>query len=466
MQPEVTTVINKSETSSVVTLIVGEQRYSIFLPNHESDYIQKKIMAEKKPYELQMLEDIQQRVQQDDLVLDIGANIGNHTLYIAAISGCKVIAFEPNQALIGALLASIELNDLSSRVSVRALGLGKTKAKGHFEKEFPDNLGAQSIVVGDGGIQIVSLDSLQFEQPVKLLKIDVEGMEFQVLQGAEALLRKDRPILYVECQTENDFRSVTGWLDSQGYSYWDTFNATPTHLFLPNEQVDIDRRLSRLQFKDVLGVYKASEKLAATRIRLEDANTKYRTASETISSLKERLAEEKTQHKNTQARLTEESEFLNTRLNEVNLKYRAITEQIPGLKSTIKELTVAKNKAEAALNAVNQDTLLAKQQVAQLQDELAALQIRLAGLDQEHQLQVAQIAALESQLEQERASRQEAETVLLATRQQAEETLHRQESERHALEQERAALNQQVEQLSQHSAHQHETLKLLVLMEN
>ena len=335
--------VNGEKTDELVFLAIDEKQYQIFLPNASTDYIQKKISTEKQPYELPMLQDIKGRVEADDLVLDIGANIGNHTLYLAAIAGCKVVAIEPNQTLAKALLSSVELNGFKDRVAVYALGLGKERTQGHFASELPDNLGAQSIELGTGDIQVVPLDSLEFEQPVRLLKIDVEGMELAVLQGGETLLRKDRPMLYVECQTANDFRCVANWLDTLNYGYWDTFNATPTHLFLPNEKVDLESRITQLQSKAVLDAYESHYKLVEIRAKVNDANLKYREAQAYITSQKERLVQETAARSTIKQRLAEETAMRSTieqRLEEETTARSTIEQRLAketAMRSTIEQ---------------------------------------------------------------------------------------------------------------------------------
>ena len=268
--------------------------YPIILPNADTDYIQKKLHSERVPYELDMLKDMQRRLSKGDSVLDIGANIGNHTLFLAVVAQCKVTAFEPNEALYGPLLKSIELNRLANRVSVRPVALGKVKGEGHFAKLVPENMGAQSITVGKGGIPISPLDSFKFSQPIKAIKIDVEGMELDVLEGGVHRIQTDRPIIYVECQTEKEFRTIHDWFSKIDYGYWDTFNATPTHLFLPNERTTLDQRVARLQFKIAQEDYRLNMQLPAVRQKLDDAQVKYRTATEQISALKQRVAQEET----------------------------------------------------------------------------------------------------------------------------------------------------------------------------
>jgi FkbM family methyltransferase len=268
--------------------------YRMLLPNADVDYIQRKLATEHVPYELPMLEDMRSRLAAGDLVVDAGANIGNHTMYLAAVVGCRVVAFEPNAKLATALRASLALNALDGKVDVRELGLGKHAGRGQFAKEIPDNLGAQSITGGDGPLEIVPLDSIDFPTQVKAVKIDVEGMELDVLEGAIALIQRDRPALYVECADQVSFRQIHQWMTAKNYGYWDTFNATPTHLFVPNEQTTVDQRLSRLQLKGAQDIYQLQQQIGKTREMLDSANLKYRAASEQVANLKVQLTQQET----------------------------------------------------------------------------------------------------------------------------------------------------------------------------
>lgn len=69
------------------------------------------------------------------------------------------------------------------------------------------------------------------------MKIDVEGMEHKVLEGARKLINKNRPIIYAEANFVQDYVKMERVLDSLDYVYWDTFEPSPTHLFLPMESV-------------------------------------------------------------------------------------------------------------------------------------------------------------------------------------------------------------------------------------
>jgi hypothetical protein len=72
-----------------VSLIVQGVAYQMHLPNLDTDYIQSYIAQEHSPYEFSMLEDMRARLIPGDQVLDVGANIGNHTLYLSAVKSQK-----------------------------------------------------------------------------------------------------------------------------------------------------------------------------------------------------------------------------------------------------------------------------------------------------------------------------------------------------------------------------------------
>ena len=249
----------------------GGRRYRMLLPDAASDYIQKKIVAERQPYELEMLEDMRSRTAPGDLVLDVGANIGNHTLYLAAVAGCRVMAFEPNPALCDALRSSLSLNPALPEVTVHACGLGRDVGSAAFTDGRTDNLGARRLKPGIGTIPLQTLDAMAPPTPVRVIKIDVEGMELDVLAGAARTIRRDRPLLYVECITERDFREVSRVLDGHDYCYWATFNATPTHLFVAAESVSIEQRIGRLQYKAAQDQYRHAQVLREIRLRLAQA---------------------------------------------------------------------------------------------------------------------------------------------------------------------------------------------------
>ncbi|WP_256676013.1 FkbM family methyltransferase [Pseudomonas sp. SCB32] len=451
MHAEVAVRLAHDPVRKVATLTVGEHRYSLFLPNCETDYIQKKIVAEQRPYELSMLEDMGRRVCTGDLVLDVGANIGNHTLYLAAVVGCQVIAFEPNPALAGALASCIEANDLSERVAVMARAVGEAEARGRFERAIPENLGAQSIVVGEGDIDIVALDDLHFDHTVKLLKIDVEGMEMPVLQGAEQLLRRDRPMIYVECLSKDEFVVVADWLQVRGYSYLESFNASPTHLFLPSEQVDGGLRLARSRLKRLLDTYRAAEQRQVIQSPSEKVPTPSRSAKKKAGPSRRQVVEVELPVETIQPgaiSLQVDTRALPlARLAETGSEPQWIKERISQLDSKLDISESAKLVVEPTLAVAQENARIAEGLVVALRGDIVSLQAELEARKQAGKVLGGQLSAAKQQVILEQGRRREAEDVLSSTRQNAERDRQRQALENSELQQKRTSLLAQIEQL-------------------
>ena len=389
----------EQQQGKVVALSIGTKHYSIYLPNADIDYIQKKISTELQPYELEMLQDIQVNVSAGDLVLDVGANIGNHTLYLAAIADCKVTSFEPNASLIEALRRSVEINQLSERVTLMPFGVGHMAGQGHFSAIMEENLGGQSIDIGEGDIRIVALDELEFPDRVKVVKIDVEGMELPVLEGAARLIGKDRPLIYVECMNADHYKTISAWMERHGYTYWDTFNATPTHFFRPVESVSLDMRLARLQHHEVLSNYQNAQLLKTTRDDLASANQKYREACQRIDVLKEQIHNSDTRQQELKAKLSERQQELEAARQEVeqmrqrlHQAEREYTARLDELASTMTDIAAEKARGRAHEQELGAQLAEARRALESERARSSLLEKNLAEREQLATQQVAELA--------------------------------------------------------------------------
>lgn len=113
----------------------GGEQYLMVLPGWEADYIQGMLAEKAAPYEFAMLQAMASCLCEGDLVLDVGANIGNHTLYLAAVAGLKVVAFEPNPELCVPFRKAITLNGLDDRATLHEVGVGASEGKAHFAED-------------------------------------------------------------------------------------------------------------------------------------------------------------------------------------------------------------------------------------------------------------------------------------------------------------------------------------------
>lgn len=144
----------------------------------------------------------------NDVFIDVGANIGYLTITGANAVGPngKVFSFEAHPRIFGYLQENVALNGLSN-VTVRNAAVGNITGTVDL-LECPGDDSQSCVAHGDGAVAIpmVSLDdALPYEEPVALLKIDVEGYEKFVLEGADRLLSFIKCI-YFECAPTNLIR--------------------------------------------------------------------------------------------------------------------------------------------------------------------------------------------------------------------------------------------------------------------
>ncbi|WP_432457714.1 FkbM family methyltransferase [Cellulomonas iranensis] len=279
---------------TVVELTVDGARYQVSVPDAATDYIQGGLVRTATPYEHEMLRDMASRLAAGDVVVDVGANIGNHALYLAAVTGCDVVAYEPNDRLTTPLRRSVEVNGLSDRVRVRPVAVGERSGRASFAREMPTNLGGQSVEADCAGpLEVVRLDDEDLP-PVAMVKIDVEGMELEVLAGAARLIEEHRPLVYVECRTRDDLIRIDRWAVAHRYVLCDEFNATPTFRLEPAERLSEAERLDRAIARGLRERFEVSERLAETRAGLEEVNRKYRSQVVAAKALQTALDEAQT----------------------------------------------------------------------------------------------------------------------------------------------------------------------------
>lgn len=170
-------------------------------------------------------------------VVECGANIGTHTVSIAQMVGRegRILAFEPQRSVFQLLCANLALNALE-QVEPYWAAAGSTAGHVHvprLDSNKITNFGGLSLDLSDSRgdrVQLLCLDG--FELPAcHLLKIDVEGMETQVIRGAEQTIRRLRPIIYTENDRLDRSPELIGVLLGLGYRcYWHL----PPYVRMPN----------------------------------------------------------------------------------------------------------------------------------------------------------------------------------------------------------------------------------------
>jgi FkbM family methyltransferase len=169
----------------------------------------KKVLVGGGKWEEHIEEVLEEYVRPGSVALDVGAHIGTHALTMARLVGPagRVYAFEPVKKTYRELRRNLELNGVTNVVALRyALGKG-TAGVIEMNPIHPGEEGGTSVGHGGDRVELRSLDSFGFEQ-VSLIKIDVEGFELPVLDGAEDTIRRNRPVLVVEIAGGYDYQTA------------------------------------------------------------------------------------------------------------------------------------------------------------------------------------------------------------------------------------------------------------------
>lgn len=162
-----------------------------------------------------------QLVKPNHLVLDIGANVGAHTVHLSQIAG-RVLAFEPVRFIYHLLCGNVALAGCTN-VETYLAGCGDqtTPLKvPPFDFTQRDNYGGYPLLQCPDGNDIPQLRVDDIVPGCHFMKIDVEGMELNVLQGADRVIRESRPILYVENNPDTDQSVLIDYIHGLGYDLW------------------------------------------------------------------------------------------------------------------------------------------------------------------------------------------------------------------------------------------------------
>lgn len=233
---------NLLESNGFNQLAKGDGVYYVY--NKNDIYIGQAIQryGEFSHLERQLM---MQLCEPGDIVIEVGANIGAHTIWLAKHVGKhgRVLAFEPQRLVFQALCANVAINSLEN-VDCYYAALGANNGKitvPELDPNLPTNFGGLTLSNDIQGRQVdcFKLDDLSGAPRVNLIKIDVEGMEEEVLKGGRVLIDKFKPFLYVENDRVEKSESLMNLIDSMGYEmFWHTpplFN--PSNFYAEPENI-------------------------------------------------------------------------------------------------------------------------------------------------------------------------------------------------------------------------------------
>ena len=196
----------------------------IYIPYYKTDLIQKEIANTKNFYEVEILNTIFKQASfytlKKGIFLDIGSNIGNHTLYCFSNDLIQfAYCFEPVQDTFQILQKNISINNLQNKVKLFNVGVGESQGKAQIKSYNINNTGSSQLKISsEGNIPIISIDDIKFEQDISFVKIDVEGFELNVIKGMLNTIKTHKPTIFIEIRNQF-FNEINKYLQDIGYKY-------------------------------------------------------------------------------------------------------------------------------------------------------------------------------------------------------------------------------------------------------
>ena len=208
--------------NSFILTVKGGTKF--FLPYYKTDLIQRQITQKKDFYEKDLLDSLLKnnyfKFKKKGCFLDIGSNIGNHTLYFFKRGLIEfAYCFEPVKDTFDILKKNIEINNLQNNVVLFNAGVGREKGNAVLKYYNSQNIGMSQLSSDqNGNIPIVSIDDLNIEEKIIFIKIDVEGFEANVIKGMTETLKRNTPLIMIEIR-DYLFAEIDDTLQAIGYNH-------------------------------------------------------------------------------------------------------------------------------------------------------------------------------------------------------------------------------------------------------
>ncbi len=224
-------------------LSIYQGKYGHFLINSHDGYIGKSI-AHYGGWSDEEVELFLNLCEAGDHVIEVGSNIGTHTIPLAKKVGPngRITAFEPQRIIYQNLCANISINGLTNIDAHMSAVSSESGLAWLPEVDYSADGNFGGIRVSEvqltSEVSKVSLDALPPFKSLKLLKVDAEDMELKVIQGAENLIKTHRPFLYLENNPQNPTElALVQKVRDLGYTvYSHTTNLFDTNNYFKNKE--------------------------------------------------------------------------------------------------------------------------------------------------------------------------------------------------------------------------------------
>lgn len=193
----------------------------------EDDHIARQLKSGQF-YEADLLAALEPHLGNGDVVVDVGAHVGNHSAFFAAHA--RLIAVEPCPETAARWIATMQASRRTALLCTSPAGAEPGVRFGI--RRFDDNTGrTQAAPDAAGNVWSTTIDELVGEQLVSVIKVDVEGTEAAVLAGARGALQRHRVVVAVEAHNSHRIAAIEAVLGPLGYTRGRRFCVSPTYLY-------------------------------------------------------------------------------------------------------------------------------------------------------------------------------------------------------------------------------------------
>lgn len=185
-------------------------------------------LFETGTYEKGILDYIRKHFRTDGVFVDVGANIGLMSLFVSRyFPDSRIYAFEAHPETSEILRNNLALNSFAKNITIRACALGAERCTVSISADLDPNRGGASIVKQGQkpvSVECFTMDEVLTKSKVDLIKIDVEGYELQVLEGARNIIAAQHPLLIIEISQDRDgadqTRAIWNFVQEMGYEVY------------------------------------------------------------------------------------------------------------------------------------------------------------------------------------------------------------------------------------------------------
>ena len=377
----------------------------LFTSTLKDDYIFKTIEREKDFYEFELLDWLLVLPYDDGIFIDVGANLGNHTLFFSKIMGKECYSFEPNDKVYSALVENITLNVLEKNVKCFNTALGNKSGKASILSVLDNNLGSTTLEYKDNGdIDVKTLDSIIFNnQSVALIKIDVEGFEFEVLKGAKETIKTNTPILLIECADQLIINQTIDYLNEFNYEPITVFGSTPLLVFVHSSKVVSTFGQNRPNFYSELKSYTVEHE------KIDRINKRYRQLSESKDSIKADLDEARKKYRFSTEQISEYKikvsdlqnglKLLNNQIQSIHIEKERLRAEGERVETFLKEEKEGHKESQRKLEQYREEILSKEKELIRLENDNKAASEQLSQANEKYRGSTGNLQTLERALE-------------------------------------------------------------------